>query len=298
MKAHFTLESGGTIPSVGLGTWQLEGEDGHEAILYALKNGYRMIDAAYAYNNQKTVGLAIKESCVPRDEIFIIDKLANTWHTAAEECLELTLKALGVDYLDCWLMHWPSPLNHKGNDKKTPKLADGSIDFEKEWTYVDTWREMIRIQKKFSTKVRSIGVANFGIKELENIITKTGVKPEINQVELHPANNQQNLFDYCKKMDIQLVAYSPLGSIGSPLLQSEELNDIAEKRGISVAQLILSWGVESGWPVLPRSKSPERLSANLTLVSLTSTEIAKITSIGLAHKQRFIQAPWHDFVEE
>lgn len=294
-KQTFKLLSGAEIPVVGLGTWQLEGQQGHDAVVYALQNGYRMIDAAYSYFNQENVGKAVKDSGIPRSEIFIVDKLANTWHTAADECLSATLKNLDVEYLDLWLMHWPSPLNHKGNDKKTPKLPDGSIDFEQNWTYVDTWKSMIDIQMKNPDVVKHIGVANCGVEELEKLIKETGVTPEVNQVELHPSNNQQDLHKYCKEKGIQLVAYSPLGSIGSPLLENKDLQKIASDRTISIAQLLLSWGVANGWPVIPRSQNPERILANIKLVDLSNEEVETISSIGNDNKQRFVTAPWHTF---
>lgn len=295
---NFALKSGGSIPSVGLGTWQLDDKNGHDAIVYALQNGYKMIDGAFSYFNQEIVGKALKNSGIPREEIFLVDKLANTWHTAAYECLQITLENLNVDYLDLWLMHWPSSLNHNGNDKKTPKLLDGSIDYEKNWDYVKTWQKMIEIQKKYPTKVKRIGVANFSIKELENIINSTGVIPDVNQVELHPALNQQKLYSYCKEKGIQLVAYSPLGSIGSPLLKNQELINIADSKNISVAQLILSWGVSNGWPVIPRSQSPQRISQNLKLVELTPEEMLLIENVGNRNKKRFINSSWHTFTED
>lgn len=291
----FKLRSGAEIPSIGLGTWALNGEEGYNAILYALKHGYKMLDAAYSYFNQDYVGKAIKESGVKREDIFIVDKLANSWHTAAEECLDITMKNLDCGYLDLWLMHWPSPLNHHGNDPKTPTLPDGSVDFEKNWTYVDTWKKMIEIQKNKPEIIKHIGVSNFSIEELENIINETGVIPEVNEVELHPSNNQQELYKYCQSKGILLVGYSPLGSSESTFFTNPELKEIAEKRGISIAQILLSWGVAQGWPVIPRSQNPARLSANLDLVDLTEDEIAKVTAIGNAHKRRFVLASWHTF---
>lgn len=291
----FPLSKGGAIPAVGLGTWQLDGEEGHDAILYALQNGYRMIDGAYSYFNQETVGKAIRDSGVNREDIFLVEKLANTWHSAAQECLDRSLDALQVDYLDLWLMHWPSPLNHNGNDPKTPKLQDGSIDFEKDWDYVKTWKTMVAIQEKHPEKVKRIGVANFGVAELQNIMQETGHVPVVNQVELHPANNQQKLIEFCAQHGIQIVAYSPLGSIGAPLLANPQLQSLAKEKNASVAQLMLSWGVANGWPVIPRSKSPERILQNIDLVDLEPLDIERITAIGLENRQRFINASWHTF---
>lgn len=286
LAQSFGLKSGGEMPAVGLGTWQLEGDKGHEAIVYALQHGYRMLDAAYAYFNQETVGRALRDSGVPREEVFVVDKLANTWHTAAGECLDVTLQALGVDYLDLWLMHWPSPLNHHGNDPKTPRRPDGTIDFEQDWDYVKTWEAMVAVHKAAPHKVRRIGVANFSVEELERICDATGVVPDVNQVEMHPANNQQRLHAYCRAHGIQLVAYSPLGSIGSPLLSNAQLVALAHSKGVA-----------SGWPVIPRSQSPGRLDENLSLVDLTPADVATISAIGLQNKQRFINAPWHTFAD-
>lgn len=292
---EFRTLSGATIPAVGFGTWQLEGQTGHDAVVCALRSGYRMVDCAFSYFNQKQVGEAINESSIPRSDLFIVDKLANTWHTHAEECLLITLKNLNIDYLDAWLMHWPSPLNHNGNDPKSPTTENGSIDFAKNWDYIKTWNSMIKVQEKYPAKVKEIGVANFGIAELEAIINDTGVSPTINQVELHPSNRQKDLHDYCVAHNIQLIAYSPLGSVGSPLLKDDDLMSIAKRKNISVAQLLLSWGVAMGWPVIPRSQNPERIIANLNIVELTNAEIKQICDIGDLHPKRYITAPWHTF---
>ncbi|GME76463.1 unnamed protein product [Ambrosiozyma monospora] len=294
---HFTLTNGQNIPSIGLGTWQLDGDKGYNAIKHALQNGYKMLDCAFAYTNQELVGRAIKESGIAREDIFVVDKLANTWHSAAEENLKLTLESLGVEYLDLWLMHWPSPLNHHGNDPKTPKLADGSVDFEKDWDYVKTWKTMVELYRKYPEKLKSIGVANFGVKELEAIIEATGVVPVVNQVELHPSCNQQQLFKFCEDHDIQLVAYSPLGSIGSPLLQNKDLAGIAARNRVTIPQCLISWGVANGWPVIPRSSSFERIDQNLQIVDLSKDDLNEITIIGSQNRQRFVTAPWHSFAD-
>ncbi|KAH3663408.1 hypothetical protein OGAPHI_005398 [Ogataea philodendri] len=293
VKSSFRLKDG-EIPSIGLGTWQLEGKKGLDAIVHAIRGGYKMIDCAFSYWNQELVGRAIKESGVPRSELFIVDKLANTWHTAAEDCLDETLKNLDVDSLDLWLMHWPSSLNHNGNDRKCPRLADDSVDYEKDWDYLKTWETMVEIQRRRPHEVKRIGVANFGIKELERII-QTGVVPEVNQVELHPECNQKLLNEYCDKKGILLVGYSPLGSIGSPLLKNSKLEAIAAKNNASVAQCLLSWGIQSGWPVIPRSSSPERIDQNITLIQLSEDDFRRITEIGAESPKRYINAPWYTF---
>ncbi|KAG7837453.1 hypothetical protein KL942_004341 [Ogataea angusta] len=295
MPREFTLADGGTIPAVGLGTWQLEGDRGQKAIVHALKNGYRMLDCAFSYGNQALVAKTIELSGVAREDLFIVDKLANTWHSAAEECLDRTLAALKTDTLDLWLMHWPSPLNHRGNHPKCPTLPDGTVDFEKDWNYVKTWQAMIEIQKR-RPEVKRLGVANFGIKELE-AISVTGVLPLVNQVELHPSCNQEDLHNYCLQKGIQLVAYSPLGSTGSALLHNPNLRAIAEKNNATVAQCLLSWGVAKGWPVIPRSSSPERLDQNLNILELSGADMDEISRIGKALPKRYVTASWHNFDE-
>ncbi|KAG7906978.1 hypothetical protein KL906_004164 [Ogataea polymorpha] len=292
---QFTLADGAKIPALGLGTWQLDGSKGREAIVHALKCGYRMLDCAFSYGNQDLVAEAIEQSGVSREDLFIVDKLANTWHSAAEDCLDRTLAALKTDTLDLWLMHWPSPLNHHGNHPKCPTLPDGTVDFEKDWNYVKTWQTMIEIQNR-RPEVKGLGVANFGIKELE-AISFTGVLPLVNQVELHPSLNQEKLHKYCKEKGIQLVAYSPLGSTGSALLLDPDLQVIAEKNNATVAQCLLSWGVAKGWPVIPRSSSPDRLEQNLNILELSVEDIDDISRIGKASPKRYVTAPWHTFEE-
>lgn len=291
----FKLRNGAEIPSVGLGTWQLEDQKGHDAVVFALLHGYKLIDGAFSYFNQNTIGEALKDSGFNREDYYLIEKLANTWHSAAEECLLKTLENVGTDYLDVWLMHWPAPLNHHGNDRKSPHLSDGSVDFEPDWDYLKTWKIMVALQKKYPDKIKALGVANFGISELKSIISETGVIPVINQVELHPACNQRKLFDYCKTLDIQLVGYSPLGSIGSPLLKNADLKRIAMKNNITVAQCLLSWGVANGWAVIPRSSNPSRILQNIELVDLSQEDFDAITKIGRKSPARYCVADYHKF---
>ncbi|KAH6634935.1 Aldo/keto reductase-like protein [Chaetomium sp. MPI-SDFR-AT-0129] len=266
----FKLNTGKEIPAIGLGTWQSGPGEVGNAIEVALKNGYRHIDTAFAYGNEKEVGEGLRASGVPREEIFLTTKLNNPWHKRVPEALEASLKNLGVDYLDLYLMHWPSSTDP----------SDSKKHYE-DWDYVNTWHEL---QKLVDTgKVRSLGVSNFGITHLERLLSdpNTKIVPAVNQIELHPANPSPKLIAYLKEKGIHPSGYSPLGSIDSPLYRNETLKSIAESKNLSVAQVLLLWGVQKGWSVLPKSVNAERIKANFDLDNrdLTEEEVAKIDAI-------------------
>ncbi|KAK4235757.1 Aldo/keto reductase [Achaetomium macrosporum] len=266
----FKLNTGASIPAIGLGTWQSPPGAVEKAVEAALRAGYRHIDTAFAYGNEKEVGQGMRASGVPREQIWLTTKLDNTWHKRAPEALERSLANLGTDYLDLYLMHWPSSTDPEDTKKHYP-----------DWDFVDTWREM---QKLVETgKVKNIGVSNFGIKNLERLLNDPSCKivPAVNQIELHPGNPSPKLVAYCAEKGIHCSGYSPLGSTDSPLYKNETLASIAKAKNRSVQQVLLLWGVKKGWSVLPKSVSADRVKANFDLDGwdLTEEEMAKIDAI-------------------
>ncbi|KEF55925.1 alcohol dehydrogenase [Exophiala aquamarina CBS 119918] len=269
-RTVFTLNTGDKIPGVGLGTWQSQPNEVREAVKNALLAGYRHIDTALAYGNEAEVGAGIKDSGVPRSEIWITTKLDNPWHKRVEEGIASSLKSLDTDYVDLYLMHWPS--------SSVPEDLKKHYD---DWNFIDTWREM---QKLVGTgKVRNIGVSNFVISNLEKLLKapSTTVVPAVNQIELHPNMPSPKTLAYCKEKGIHVTAYSCLGSTDSPLAHDKTLGKIAEAKGKSPQQVLLAWGLQRGTSVIPKSVTKSRIEANFQLddFELTSEEVDTLSSI-------------------
>ncbi|EEY15339.1 GCY [Verticillium alfalfae VaMs.102] len=266
----FTLNTGDKLPAVGLGTWQSKPNEVKHAVEAALRQGYRHIDTALAYGNEREVGDGIKASGVPRSEIWLTTKLDNPWHKRVQEGIASSLESLQTDYVDLYLMHWPSSTDPEDLKKHHP-----------DWDFVDTWREM---QKLVGTgKVRNIGVSNFGIKNLERLLNDPSCKivPAVNQIELHPCNPSPKLLEYNASKGIHSTAYSCLGSTDSPLYKNETLLNIAKAKGKTPQQVLLLWGLSRGSSVIPKSVSKERIAANYELDGweLTDDEIKQLSSI-------------------
>ena len=253
--------------AVGFGTWQDAGAQ-EAAVTEALKAGYRHIDTARIYGTEPAVGAAIKKSGIPRSEIFITTKLWNNSHHPddVEPALDASLKDLGTDYLDLYLMHWPSPFA-RGDalmPKKNDKLETGNTD------YVDTWKAMEETLK--SGKTKAIGISNFSQAELERLLKETTVVPAAHQIELHPWLQQPSFTAFHKAKGIHVQQYSPFGnqneiySAGQnmgKLIDDPTIVEIGKKYGKNGAQVALAWGIANGHSVLPKSKTPERIRSNL-----------------------------------
>ncbi|EIW54704.1 Aldo/keto reductase [Trametes versicolor FP-101664 SS1] len=292
------LNTGAEIPLIGLGTWQSKPDEVINAVEYALKEvGYRHIDCAWAYGNEKEVGEGVRRSGVPRSEIFLTSKLWSTHHHRVEEALDESLANLGVDYLDLYLIHWPVHLNPNGNDPKFPTRPDGSRDVLTEWKISDTWAQMEAVLAK--GKVRAIGVSNMSEKLLErDLLPYAKVVPAVNQIELHLYNPQVGLVNYLQSKGIVPQAYSPLGSTNSPLLQDETASALAQQYGVSTADVLLGYLVAKNIVTLPKSVTPARIKSNLegavaAAKKLTKEDIAKLDGVAASGKQnRLIQPPW------
>ncbi|PWY81900.1 hypothetical protein BO70DRAFT_387443 [Aspergillus heteromorphus CBS 117.55] len=280
-KKVYTLNTGDKIPAVGLGTWQSKPNEVREAVKNALLKGYRHIDTALAYGNEAEVGDGIRDSGVPRSEIWVTTKLDNTWHHRVTEGIDSSLKSLGLDYVDLYLVHWPSSTDPSDLKKHLP-----------DWDFIKTWQEMQKLPA--TGKVRNIGVSNFGIKNLEKLLNdpSTKIVPAVNQIELHPNNPSPKLVAYNTSKGIHSTGYSCLGSTNSPLYRDETLLKLAEKKGKTPQQVLLVWGVQKGWSVIPKSVSKSRIDANFELDGwdLSAEEVSQLDNLGDRFKKAYEKA--------
>ena len=191
---------------------------------------------------------------MPRSEIFLTTKLDNTWHHRVSDGIESSLRDLGTDYVDLYLMHWPSSTDPKDTKKHLP-----------DWDFVKTWAELQKLPA--TGKVRAIGVSNFAIRNMDKLLAapSTTIVPAANQIELHPNNPTFKLVNHCKQKGIHVTGYSCLGSTNSPLAHDKTLQSIADKKGKTTAQVLLKWGVQHGWDVIPKSVTASRIESNFQL---------------------------------
>ncbi|KAF2424382.1 Aldo/keto reductase [Tothia fuscella] len=292
LNTPLPLNTGASIPALGLGTWQSRAGEVAKAVSHALLSGYTHIDCAYVYGNEKEVGEGLKEGFkagIKREELFITTKLWCTFHSKVEENLDISLERLGLDYVDLYLMHWPVPLSKNGNNPNFPTLPDGSRDLDKSITYIDAYKSMEQLLK--TGKVKAIGVANFSEIYLEELLSKTDIVPAVNQVELHPLLPQESLIQYCKEKGIHVTAYSPLGSTGAPLLKEEEILKIAKKHDVGAGTVLLSYHLARGNSSIPKSVTPSRIDENKTLISLDEDDMVALGNISKTQGVKRIVSP-------
>lgn len=301
--ATIKLNTGASIPVVGLGTWRsTEADDGYKAVRKALEVGYRHIDTAAIYKNEGQVGKAINDSGVPRSEIFVTTKLWCTQQHNPKEALEQSLKRLGLDYVDLYLMHWPVSLSPRmikdGNMLTIPVRDDGARDVEiSDWNFIKTWELMQELPATGLTK--AIGVSNFSINNIKDLLASPGNKivPAMNQVELHPLLPQQELIDFCHSKGVIIEAYSPLGSNNAPLLTQKTVVEVAKKNNVTPAQVVISWHVQRGYVVLPKSVNADRIISNLKTFTLSKEDFEAVSNISKVEGEKRIVVPdWSPFV--
>lgn len=252
-----TLHNGVQMPQLGFGVFKVKnGEETVDSVKKAIEVGYRAIDTAAIYENEEGVGQAIRESGIAREDLFITSKVWNTeqGYDKTLQAFEDSLERLGLDYLDLYLIHWP------GQDK-----------------YLDTWRALEKVYK--DGKVKAIGVSNFHVHHLENLLANSEVKPVVNQIELHPLLTQTEIRDYCKKHDIKVEAWSPLGR--GHLIDEPTINHIAKKHGKTSAQILIRWHLQHDLIVIPKSITPSRIEENAHVFdfSLSLNEMNQIDAL-------------------
>jgi alcohol dehydrogenase (NADP+) len=285
------FKNGDTMHAIGLGTWKATGAEVKKAVKDALHAGYRHIDTAAVYGNEEAIGEALaevfSEGEILREDVFITSKLWNNAHGEGQvrPALEDSLKKLGLDYLDLYLIHWPVAFRHTVD---SPKKPDDYLSPE-EAPISETWKQMEKAKKNGLAK--HIGVSNFSEKKLRDLISKVSEKPEMNQVELHPLLQQRALLDFCKKEDILVTAYSPLGSGDRSLamkganepnmMDLQVLKDIAKERNATVPQILIAWHGHRGCAAIPKSTSKEHIISNFqgAAVSLSDTDMEKIEKL-------------------
>lgn len=261
---HLTLNDGRQLPQIGFGTWPLDDAQAQTAVQAALACGYRLIDTAARYGNETGVGRGIAASGVARDQVQLTSKLRGSEHgfDSTLRAFDATLAALGTDYLDLYLIHWPLPMRD---------------------LYVDTWRAFVRLRDE--GRIGSIGVSNFQPAHIERLRAETGVLPAVNQIELHPDFTQAGLRAWHAQQGIAIECWSPLGR--GEVLKDATVARIAQKHGRAAAQILLRWHVQHGLVAIPKSQDPERMRQNLDLFdfALDAEDLAALALLDGDHRQ-------------
>lgn len=257
LQDTITLNNGVNMPGFGLGVYKVEeGKTVVDAVSTALSVGYRLIDTAGFYDNERGVGQAVRESGIPREEIFVTSKVWNDrqGYGSTLEAFDESLEKLGFDHLDLYLIHWPVSGKFK-----------------------ETWRAMEKLYKE--GRVRAIGVSNFHVHHLEELLKDAEIKPVVNQIEFHPHLTQREVLAFCQEHDIQMQAWSPLKK--GRIFDEPLLVDIAEKYGKTVPQVILRWDIEQGVATIPKTVNKERMIENADIFdfTLTDDEVEQITNL-------------------
>ncbi|PVH78288.1 aldo-keto reductase-like protein [Cadophora sp. DSE1049] len=281
VPSSFKLNTGAIIPALGLGTWQSGPGEVRNAVSYALRTGYKLVDCAFCYSNESEVGEGIKDAldsgAVKREEFFVTSKMWCTFSSRVEENLDMSLKALGLDYIDLYLIHWPVAMNPHGNDIKFPTRLDGSRDLDLSWSHIETWTQMEKLVG--SQKVKAIGVCNYSVKYLEELLQQSSIIPAVNQIENHPYLPQDEIVSLCNAKNIRIMAYSPLGSAGSPLMKDPTVETVAAKHGVSPATVLFSYHNKRGITVIAKSVKESRIDQNSKIIDLDEEDMKALGNI-------------------
>ncbi len=284
------------MPILGLGTWKSQPGEVYAAVKEAVSLGYRHIDCAHIYGNEAEIGKALgellREGVVTRDQLWITSKLWNNAHAPenVEPALRTTLANLQIDYLDLYLIHWPIAWKR---EVSFPDKAEDMIALQ-DLPIVKTWQAMEALVDK--GLCRHIGVSNFSVAKLQDLLGQSRIPPELNQIELHPYLQQPQMLEFCRQNQVHVTAYSPLGSADRPevlrnesepvLLENKTIAQIADRHGAAPAQVLISWGIHRGTGVIPKTVKPERLRENLAAaeLSLTSEDMEQIAALDRHHR--------------
>jgi len=261
----YKLNNGACIPCVGFGTWQTPNDQtGYEAVRHALEEGYRHIDTAAVYQNEEAVGQAIIDSGIPRNEIFLTSKLwGNDYgYESTKKAFLISLDKLQTSYLDLFLMHWPNPKKFRDNWKQNN---------------AETWRAIEELYEE--GKIKAIGVSNFMIRHLEELLKTSQITPMVNQLKLCPGDIKEELIDFCRIHNILPEAYSPLGT--GKVFKVPKLKELADKYDVSVGRLCIRWSLEMSFLPLPKSVTPKYIKENTKLFDFTiePDDIQKIAGL-------------------
>jgi len=263
----YTLNDGSSLPAIGFGTYPLKDDEAVATIVSAIEAGYRLLDTAVNYGNEREVGEAVRSCGLPREELLVASKIPGRDHGYDDAIASVhgSLERLGLDYLDLHLVHWPNPSVGK---------------------YVEAWRALVDLREQ--GLVRSIGVSNFTGAHLDRIIGETGVTPAVNQIELHPYFPQAEMRAVNERLGIRTESWSPLGKRQAPF-DEPPVAEAAEAHGVTPGQAILRWQVQLGSVPIPKSATPERQRANLDVFGfeLTDEQMAAITALGRSDGRLF-----------
>jgi len=291
---QYALSSGYDMPMVGYGTFRSDPGEVGPAVLEAIKAGYRHLDFAHVYGNEKEVGAALKEAfeqgLVKREELFLTGKLWNSDHDVevVPKAYERSCEDLGVEYLDLYLIHFPVAVKHTGLD--SPCCAGAELGTT---PLIDTWRAMEALVK--AKKLRSIGVSNFPLMLLHDLYCQAEIKPAVNQIEVHPFYVRESLVNYCLSRDIAVTAHTPLGGGSANAsewgakapMECTEVQEVATRVAKSTGQVLLRWLLQRGIQVIPKSTKPERIVENITLFDF---ELSDEDMTAIAALDRYVSA--------
>jgi 2,5-diketo-D-gluconate reductase A len=263
MVTSIPLRDGRSIPAIGFGVYKVDDTEAETAVGVALESGYRHVDTAEMYGNERGVGAAVHASGLHRDDVFVTTKVWNDHQgrDATLRAFDASLDRLGLDAVDLYLIHWPAAANDR---------------------YVETWRTLVELRA--GGRARSIGVSNFEVPHLQRLIDETGEVPALNQVERHPWLPQLDLVDFHDRHGIVTAAWSPLGR--GRLIDEPVLTDIARAHGVSVAQVLVRWNLQQGIVVVPKSVTPSRIRSNIDVDGFALTDEDLVAIAGLESGQR------------
>jgi len=317
---HYTLNNGVKMPKFGLGTWLSEPGKVKTAVEVAIDAGYRHIDCAHVYGNEHEVGEAIankiKEGVVKREDLFITTKLWNTYHLAenVQAGLDESLKDLQLDYIDLYLIHWPTAFKLHADKSKFPD-NNGEMDFDQsdEAHFANTFNELVKIKNNGKNQLRALGVSNFNISQLEELAKRCDYVPDVHQLECHPFKTSPKMVEYCNAKNIRITAYSPLGNPGRPdglkqgqpiIMETQQVLDLAKKHNKTAAQILIRLALDRGFVVIPKSVTPERIVANAEVFDfqLDQAEVDSLLALNqnthYVYADRFCGSRYYPFTKK